>query len=126
MGGCFTMNPCAVSSVFLRSMRTLTFLVLAWLLSLGCVGQQRRPLPPPMSEDDAVQLSESWCTSHGYRCMAPRVGQRGDVVEVVSDAEGQGRRGPLRLEFGSWDRRLVRVEVPEVSSVASRPAEQGG
>jgi hypothetical protein len=58
--------------------------------------------------------------------MAPRVGQRGDVVEVVSDAEGQGGASPLRLEFGSWDRRLVRVEVPEVSSVASRPAEQGG
>ena len=105
-------------------MRTLPFLVLAWLLSLGCVGPQTRPLPPPMSDSEAVQLGESWCTSHGYRCMAPRVGRRGDVVEVVSDAEGQERRGPLRLEFGSTDRTLLRVEVPEVSSVASRPGEQ--
>jgi hypothetical protein len=120
------MNPRGVPSVFLGSMRTLPFLALAWLLSLGCVGQQTRPLPPPMSDADAVQLSDSWCTSHGYRCTAPRVGRRGDVVEVVSDAEGQGRRGPLRLEFGSWDRTLVRVEIPDGSSVASRRAEQSG
>ncbi len=119
------MNRRGVPSV-LRSMRTLPFLALAWLLSLGCVGQQTRPLPPPMSDGDAVQLSDSWCTSHGYRCTAPRVGRRGDVVEVVSDAEGQGRRGPLRLEFGSSDRTLVRVEVPEGSSAASRPAEESG
>jgi hypothetical protein len=34
------------------------------------------------------------------------------VVEVVFDAEGHGAEGPLRLEFGSWDHSLVRVEVP--------------
>jgi hypothetical protein len=120
------MNRRPGSSVFLRSMRVLPILVLAWLLSSGCVAQQTRPLPPVMSDAEAVQRSESWCASHGYRCMAPRVGRRGDVVEVVSDAEGQGRRGPLRLEFGSWDRTLVRVEVPEVLSLGSRSGEQSG
>jgi len=115
------MNRRGVPSVSLRSMRTLAFLVLAWLLSLGCVGQQTRLLPPPISDSDAVQLGEAWCTNHGYQCMAPRAGRRGDVVEVVSEAEGQGRRGPLRLEFDSRDRTLVRVEVPEASSVASGP-----
>jgi hypothetical protein len=58
--------------------------------------------------------------------MAPRVGRRGDVVEVVSEAEGQGRRGPLRLEFGGSDRTLVRVEVPTVSSLGSSDVEQSG
>ena len=46
------------------------------------------------------------------------------MVEVVFDAQGNGAQGPLRLEFGSWDHRLVRVEVPEPPSPATRPAEQ--
>jgi hypothetical protein len=47
------------------------------------------------------------------------------VVEVVFDADGHGAGGPLRLEFGSWDHRLVRVEVPTLSPSGPRPAEQG-
>ena len=77
-----------------------------------------------MSDAEAVQRSESWCASHGYGCTARRVERRGDVVEVVFDAEGTGRTGPLRLEFGSRDRRLVRVEVPAVPPAGPRPAEQ--
>jgi hypothetical protein len=53
------------------------------------------------------------------------VGRHGDVVEVVFDAEGHGAEGPLRLEFGSSDHRLVRVEVPTVAASGPRPAEQG-
>jgi hypothetical protein len=52
------------------------------------------------------------------------VGRRDDVVEVVFDAQGHGAQGPLRLEFGSWDRRLVRVEVPATAPAGPRPADQ--
>ena len=47
------------------------------------------------------------------------------MVEVVFDAEGRGTEGPLRLEFDSWDHRLVRVEVPTLPRSGARPAEQG-
>jgi len=33
-------------------------------------------------------------------------------VQVLLEAEGHGARGPLRLEYGLYDHRLVRVEVP--------------
>jgi len=119
------MNRRRLSSVFLPSMKALPRLVfplLALLLSFGCVVHDTRPLPAPLSDAEAIQESESWCTSHGYQCMARRVGRRGDVVEVVLDSEGHGTHGPLRLEFGSSDRRLVRVEVPTVPSPEPGPA----
>ena len=50
--------------------------------------------------------------------------RRDDVVEVLFDAQGHGAQGPLRLEYGSWDRRLVRVEVPATPPSGPRPAEQ--
>jgi hypothetical protein len=31
---------------------------------------------------------------------------------VLLEAEGHNARGPLRLEYGLYDHRLVRVEVP--------------
>jgi len=77
-----------------------------------------------MSDAEAVQRGESWCASHGYGCRARRVGRRGDLVEVVFDARGHGAEGPLRLEYGGWDRRLLRVEVPVVPPEGPRPAEE--
>ena len=78
-----------------------------------------------MSDAEAVQRGETWCSNHGYGCRPRRVGRRDDLVEVVFDAQGHGAQGPLRLEFGSWDRRLVRVEVPAAPPAGPRPAEQG-
>ena len=105
-------------------MRALPSGVLAILLSSGCVVHETRPDAPPLSDSEAVQRGEAWCTSHGYRCLARRVGRHGDVVEVVLDAQGHGAQGPLRLEFGSWDHRLVRVEVPSGPPPGPRPAGQ--
>jgi hypothetical protein len=77
-----------------------------------------------MSESEAVQRGEHWCGEHGYGCRLRHVVQRGDVVEVLLDAEGHGVRGPLRLEYGVFDHRLVRVEVPVASPPGPRPADQ--
>ena len=105
-------------------MRPLRLSVLAILLSSGCAVHEIRPLPPPMSDAEAVQRGETWCANHGYQCRARRVGRHGDLVEVMFDAQGRGAQGPLRVEFGSWDHRLVRVEVPEPPPAGPRPAEQ--
>ena len=35
-----------------------------------------------------------------------------------------GAEGPLRLEYGGWDRRLLRVEVPVLPPAGSRPPEE--
>lgn len=101
-------------------MRLFRFPWLAAFLLSGCVVHEARPLPPPMSDAEAVQRGETWCSSHGWGCRPRRVGRHGDVVEVVFDAQGHGVEGPLRLEFGSWDRRLVRVEVPAVGAAGPR------
>jgi hypothetical protein len=77
-----------------------------------------------MSDAEAVQRGETWCSSHGWECRPRRVGRSGDVIELVFDARGHGTEGPLRLEFGSWDHRLVRVEVPAVPSGGPRPADE--
>ncbi len=103
-------------------MRVVPLCFSVLLFSSGCVVHETRPLPPPMSEAEAVQRGESWCSSHGYECRTRRVARRADVVEVVFDAEGHGAQGPLRLEFGSWDRRLLRVEVPAALPHGPRPA----
>ena len=95
-------------------MRFSWLLLLAFFLVSGCAVQETRPSAPPMSDSEALQRGETWCSSHGWGCRPRRVGRRGDVVEVVFDAQGHGAQGPLRLEFGSWDHRLVRVEVPEL------------
>lgn len=95
-------------------MKLLQIPMVAFFLLSGCVVHETRPLPPAMSDSEAVQRGETWCSSHGWGCRTRRVGRHGDVVEVVFDAEGHGAEGPLRLEFGSWDHRLVRVEVPTV------------
>ncbi len=118
------MNPGADPSVGVHAMRALPLWVLAILLSSGCVVHETRPLPPPMSDAEAVQRGESWCSSHGYGCQARRVAHHADLVEVVFDASGHGAEGPLRLEFGSWDHRLVRVEVPAVPPAGPHPADQ--
>ncbi len=117
------MNPGARPFVGVHAMRILPLFVSAALLS-GCVVHETRPLPPPMSDAEAVQRGESWCAAHGYGCRVHRVGRHGDVTDVVFDAQGHGAEGPLRLEFGSWDRRLVRVEVPAVPPSGPRPAEE--
>ncbi|HET6980782.1 MAG TPA: hypothetical protein VFI53_01505, partial [Myxococcaceae bacterium] len=78
-------------------MRAFPIPLLALLLSSGCVVHETRPLPPPISDAEAVQRGETWCSSHGYGCRPHRVGRRGDVVEVVFEAEGHGAQGPLRL-----------------------------
>jgi hypothetical protein len=77
-----------------------------------------------MSDAEAVQRGETWCSSHGWGCRPRRVGRHGDLVEVVFDARGNGAEGPLRLEFGSWDHRLLRVEVPAMPSGGPGPAEE--
>jgi hypothetical protein len=77
-----------------------------------------------MSDAEVVQRGESWCASHGYGCALRRVVRQGDVVDVVFDARGHGAQGPLRLEYGSWDRRLLRVEVPAVPPPGPRSAEK--
>jgi hypothetical protein len=106
--------------VGVHAMRVVPLCVAVLLLSSGCVVRETRPLPPPMSDAEAVQRGESWCTSHGYSCRVRRVGRHADVVEVVFDAQGHGAEGPLRLEFGSSDWRLVRVEVPPVQGTVRR------
>jgi hypothetical protein len=118
------MNLRPETSVGVQAMRVAPLCLSVLLLSSGCVVHETRPLPPPMSDAEAVQRGESWCTSHGYGCRPRRVGRRADVVEVVFDAEGHGAQGPLRLEFGTWDRRLLRVEVPAVPPPGPRPAEE--
>jgi hypothetical protein len=105
-------------------MRLLRFPLLAAFLLSACAVHETRPLPPSMSDSEAVQRGETWCSSHGWECRPHRVGRHGDVIEVVFDAHGHGAEGPLRLEFGSWDHRLVRVEVPAVPSGGSRPANE--
>jgi len=105
-------------------MRLLRLLLLTAFLLSGCAVRETRPLAPSMSDSEAVQRGETWCSSHGWECRPRRVGEHGDVVEVVFDARGHGAEGPLRLEFGSWDHRLVRVEVPAVPSGGSRPADE--
>jgi len=104
-------------------MRLLRFSLLAALLS-GCVVRETRPVSPPLSDAEAVQRGETWCSSHGWGCRPRRVGRHADVIEVVFDARGHGAEGPLRLEFGSWDHRLVRVEVPAMPSGGPRPADE--
>ena len=106
------------------AMRILQLPTVAFLLLSGCVVHETRPAPPPISDSEAVQRGETWCSSHGWGCRPRRVGRHGDVVEVVFDAEGHVTQGPLRLEFGSWDHRLVRVEVPALPPAGPRPAEQ--
>jgi hypothetical protein len=98
--------------------------MLAAVLLSGCVVRETRPVSPPLSDAEAVQRGETWCSSHGWGCRPHRVGRHGDVVEVVFDARGHGAEGPLRLEFGSWDHRLVRVEVPAMPSGGPRPADE--
>jgi len=95
-------------------MRALSVVAFALLLlpSSGCVVQETRPLPPPMSQREAADRGQHWCTEHGYGCRLRQVTQRGDLVEVLLEAEGHGARGPLRLEYGLYDHRLVRVEAP--------------
>jgi hypothetical protein len=105
-------------------MRSLPFWVCLALLVSACAVHETRPLPPPMSDAETVERGESWCASHGYGCRPRHVGRRGDLVEVVFDAQGHGSQGPLRLEYGTWDRRLLRVEVPAVPPPGPRPAEQ--
>ena len=105
-------------------MRLLRFSLLAAVLLSGCVVRETRPLPPPMSDSEAVQRGETWCSIHGWGCRPRRVGRHADVVEVVFDARGHGAEGPLRLEFGSWDHRLVRVEVPAMPSGGPRFTEE--
>lgn len=96
----------------MRILRSAPVLLMVALSS--CVVRESRPLPPPMSDAEAVQRGEAWCGQHGYGCRTRSVARRGDLVEAVFDAEGHGARGPLRLDFGVWDRRLVRVEAPTV------------
>jgi len=95
--------------------------LLLLLAASGCIVRETRPLPPPMSDAEAVERGEAWCGQHGYECRARSVARRGDLVEAIFDAEGHGARGPLRLDFGVWDRRLVRVEVPAVPPPGPRP-----
>jgi hypothetical protein len=97
-------------------MRLLRFSLLAACLLSGCAVREARPVPPPMSDAEAVERGETWCSSHGWGCRPRRVSRHADVVEVVFDARGHGAEGPLRLEFGSSDHRLVRVEVPAMPS----------
>lgn len=106
-------------------MRVLSFCLSLAFLASGCVVHETRSLPPPMSDAEALERGHAWCESHGYGCQARRVARRGDLLEVVFDAQGHGAQGPLHLEFGSWDRRLVRVEVPAIPPSGPRPAEQG-
>ena len=82
-------------------MRLLRFSLLAAVLLSGCVVRETRPVSPPLSDAEAVQRGETWCSSHGWGCRPRRLGRHGDVVEVVFDARGHGAEGPLRLEFGS-------------------------
>src|SRR5262249_51874888 len=67
-------------------MSLLRFWVPLALLAPACAVHETRPLPPPMSDAEAVQRGESWCASHGYGCSPRRVGRHGDLVEVVFDA----------------------------------------
>jgi hypothetical protein len=107
-------------------MRLLPALSASLLLVVlpSCVVHEARPLPPPMSEAEAVQRGERWCGEHGYACRVRQVVQRGDLVEVLLDADGHGTRGPLRLEYGLYDHRLLRVEVPTLAPSGPRPADQ--
>jgi len=98
-------------SIAMRALPALTSFLLL-LASSGCVVQETRPLPPPMSQREAADRGQHWCAEHGYGCRLRQVAQRGDLVEVLLEAEGHGARGPLRLEYGLYDHRLVRVEVP--------------
>jgi hypothetical protein len=103
-------------------MRLLRFSLLAAVLLSGCVVRETRPVSPPLSDAEAVHRGETWCSSHGWGCRPRRLGRHGDVVEVVFDARGHGAEGPLRLEFGSRDHRLVRVEVPAMPPGGPWPA----
>jgi hypothetical protein len=105
-------------------MRLLRLSMLAAVLLSACLVREARPVSPPLSDAEAVQRGETWCSSHGWGCRPRRVGRHGDVVEVVFDARGHGAEGPLRLEFGTWDHRLVRVEVPAMPSGGPRPADE--
>src|SRR5262249_61657435 len=57
-------------------------------------------------------------------CQVRAVAQRGARVAARLAAEGHGARGPLRLEYGLFDPRLVRVEVPVPPPPGPRPADQ--
>ncbi len=54
------------------------------LLSSGCVVHETRPMPPPMSDAEAVQRGESWCTSHGYGCRGALRGEGGLTYDASS------------------------------------------